>query len=197
MEWAGLPVYYQLLVFYKKILYIYKWRRLQMQIIWAWINSCIPQYCVGANIFLYLTYLSLKPAYDIFLGCENTIKMKAREYLCEAGTSSPSHWQQVEEQAPKHVGCTMCFLLMTLVPIQKLCVNMCIYIYIYIYIYVHSLYEFCYRTYIQRECHSVFQYWRRCTPSRSIGLYFWGVRGSWAECHFLFSLVCQLCLALW
>ena len=32
---------------------------------------------------------------------------------------------------------------------------------------------------------------------RNIGLYFWGVRGSWAECHFLFSLVYQLCLALW
>ena len=30
-----------------------------------------------------------------------------------AGTSSPSHWQQVEEQAPKPVGWTMCFLLMT------------------------------------------------------------------------------------
>ena len=57
-----------------------------------------------------------------------------------AGTSSPSHWQQVEEQAPKPVGWTMCFLLMTLVPVQKLCVN--------IYMYMHSLYEFCYRTYI-------------------------------------------------
>ena len=68
-----------------------------------------------------------------------------------AGTSSPSHWQQVEEQAPKPVGWTMCFLLMTLVPIQKLCVN----IYVYVYMYVHSLYEFCYRSYIQRECHSV------------------------------------------
>ena len=33
----------------------------------------------------------------------------------------------------------------------KLCVN----IYTYIYIYVHPLYEFCYRTYIQRECQSV------------------------------------------
>ena len=44
---------------------------------------------------------------------------------------------------------------------------------------------------------SVIQYWRSCTPSRSIGLYFWGVRCSWAECHFLFSLVYQLCLALW
>ena len=75
------------------------------------------------------------------------------------GTSSPSHWQQVEEQAPKPVGWTMCFLLMTLVPVQKLCVN----IYIIIYMYVHSLHEFCYRTCIyiyiyiftQRECHSV------------------------------------------
>ena len=68
-----------------------------------------------------------------------------------AGTSSPSHWQQVEEQAPKPVGWTMCFLPMTLFPVQKLRVD----IYIYIYIYVHSLYEFCYRSYIQRECHSV------------------------------------------
>ena len=38
-----------------------------------------------------------------------------------AGTSSPSHWQQVEEQAPKPVGWIMCFPLMTLVPIRKLC----------------------------------------------------------------------------
>ena len=59
-----------------------------------------------------------------------------------AGTYSPSHWQQVEEQAPKPVGWIMCFLLMTLVPAQKLCVN------VYLYIYMHSLYEFCYRTYI-------------------------------------------------
>ena len=47
-----------------------------------------------------------------------------------AGTSSPSHWQQVEEQAPKPVGWTMCFLLMTLVPVQKLCVNIYVYIYV-------------------------------------------------------------------
>ena len=108
-----------------------------------------------------------------------------------AGTSSPSHWQQVEEQAPKPVGWTMCFLLITLDPVQKLCVN------IYIYMYMHSLYEFCYRTYIYIYNGSVIQYWRCWTPSRSIGLYFWGVRGSWAECHFLYSLVYQLCLALW
>ena len=60
-----------------------------------------------------------------------------------------------------------------------------VFIYIYIYIYIYIPYM------------SVIQYWRSCTPSRSIGLYFWGVRGSWAECHFLFSLVYQLCLALW
>ena len=58
----------------------------------------------------------------------------------DAGTSSPSHWQQVEEQAPKPVGWMMCFLLMSFVPVQKLCVN--IYI-IYIYIYA-LLYEFCF-----------------------------------------------------
>ena len=50
-----------------------------------------------------------------------------------AGTSSPSHWQQVGEQAPKPVGCMMCFFLMTFVPVQKLCVN------IYIYIYAFSI----------------------------------------------------------
>ena len=47
-----------------------------------------------------------------------------------AGTSSPSHWQQVGEQAPKPVGWTMCFLLMTLVPVQKLCWYICIYIFV-------------------------------------------------------------------
>ena len=101
-----------------------------------------------------------------------------------AGKSSPSHWQQVEEQAPKPVGWTMCFLLMTLVPVQKLCVN------IYVYICVHSLYEFCYRSYIQQECHSVLAKLHPITFYR-------GVRGSWSECHLVFSLVYQLCLALW
>ena len=58
-----------------------------------------------------------------------------------AGTSSPSDWQQVEEQAPKPVGCMMCFLLMTFVSNQKLCVNM----YIYMYVCVCALlYEFCF-----------------------------------------------------
>ena len=65
-----------------------------------------------------------------------------------AGTSSPSHWQQVEEQAPKPVGWMMCFLLMTFVPpIQKLCVNIYIYIYIYIcssiWVLFSLVYQFC------------------------------------------------------
>ena len=60
-------------------------------------------------------------------------------------------------------------------------------IYMYIYMYVHSLYEFCYRLYIQRECHSVLAKLHPITFYR-------GLRGSWAECYFLFSLVYQLCL---
>ena len=59
-----------------------------------------------------------------------------------AGTSSPSHWQQVEEQAPKPVGRMMCFLLITLVPVQKICVN--IYIHIYALLYEFSVvYQLC------------------------------------------------------
>ena len=55
-----------------------------------------------------------------------------------AGTSSPSHWQQVEEQAPKPVGWMMCFLLMTFIPVQKLCVDT--YIYIYMLFYMSSVF---------------------------------------------------------
>ena len=66
-----------------------------------------------------------------------------------AGTSSPSHWQQVDKQAPKPVGWTMCFPLMTLVPVQKLCVN------IYIYICIPYMSSVIGRICIQRECHSV------------------------------------------
>ena len=53
-----------------------------------------------------------------------------------AGTSSPSHWQQVEEQTPKPVGWMMCFLLMTFAPVQKLCVNK----YIYMLFYMSSVF---------------------------------------------------------
>ena len=64
-----------------------------------------------------------------------------------AGTSSPSHGQQVEEQALKPVGWMMCFLLMTSVPVQKLCVIKYIYIYMYMYICICMyalLYELCF-----------------------------------------------------
>ena len=61
--------------------------------------------------------------------------------------------------------------------------------YICIYMYVHSLYELCYRSFIQRDCHSVLAKLHPITFYR-------GVRGSWSECHFVFSLVYQLCLAL-
>ena len=102
-----------------------------------------------------------------------------------SGTSSPSHWQQVEEQAPKPVGWTMCFLLMTLVPVQKLCVN------IYICICIPYMSSVMGHIYIY-----VIQYLRSCTPSRSIRLYFWGVRGSWAECHFFCFLWFTNCVLL-
>ena len=74
-------------------------------------------------------------------------------------------------------------------------------VFIYIY-YIYTLYIYICIPYTSSVIGriyngSVIQYWRSCTPSRSIGLYFWWVRGSWAECHFLFSLVYQLCLALW
>ena len=105
----------------------------------------------------------------------------------DAGTSSPSHWQQGEEQAPKPVGWTMCFLLMTLVPFQKL------YIYIYVCVCVGIPYmsSVIGRIYIHRECHSVLA---KLHPITFYRIVFLGVRGSWAECHFLFSLIYQLCL---
>ena len=61
-----------------------------------------------------------------------------------------------------------------------------IYIYIYIYIYICI----CYMSYVIGRIYtynrSVIQYWWSCTPSHSIWLYFWEVRSSWFECHFLF-----------
>ena len=62
----------------------------------------------------------------------------------DAGTSSPSHWQQVEEQVSKPGGWMMCFFLMTFVPVQKLCVN--IYIcnfYISIWVLISLVYQLC------------------------------------------------------
>ena len=77
-----------------------------------------------------------------------------------AGTSSPSHWQQVEEQAPKPVGWMMCFLLMTFVPAQKLCV----------YVYKCILYMSSVIGRIYTYNRSVNQYWWSCNQSHSLGL---------------------------
>ena len=70
------------------------------------------------------------------------------------------------------------------VPVQKLCDDIYVYpfstwvlLYIYIYIYIYT-YTYTYM--------SVIQFWISCTRSHSIGLYFWAVRGSWVERHFLF-----------
>ena len=52
-------------------------------------------------------------------------------------------------------------------------------IYIYIYMCTHSLYEFCYRLYIQRECHSVLA---KLHPI----MFYRGMRGSWSEYHVVF-----------
>ena len=81
----------------------------------------------------------------------------------------------------KTFGWTMCFLLMTFVPVQKLCVN------IYLSIRMQSLYEFCYRTYIyiHNECRSVLVKLHPITVYRNV----LEVCGSCVECHFLFSLV--------
>ena len=59
-------------------------------------------------------------------------------------TSSPSHWQQVEEQAPKPVGWMMCFLLMTFVCSRPEALCSCIYVCIYIYIYIYMLFYISY-----------------------------------------------------
>ena len=61
-------------------------------------------------------------------------------------------------------------LLMTLVPVQKLCVNIYIYMCVCQCVYVRSLHEFCYRTYIQRECHSVLAKLHPITFHRSVFL---------------------------
>ena len=67
----------------------------------------------------------------------------------------------------------MYFLLMTLVPVQKLCVN--IYLYTYIYMCVCGCIPYTSSVIGRIYNGSVILYWRSWTPSRSIGLYFWGV----------------------
>ena len=81
------------------------------------------------------------------------------------------------------MGWAMCFLLMTFVPVQKLCVN----IYIYTYICIPHTSSVIGRIYTYTR--SVVQRWWSCTPSQSIGL-FWGSGRflCWMP-FFLFSLV--------
>ena len=57
---------------------------------------------------------------------------------------------------------------------------MCLYIYIYIYVCVCVCVCIPYTSSVIGRIYngSVIQYWRSFTPSRSIGLYFWGVLGS-------------------
>ena len=104
-----------------------------------------------------------------------------------AGTSSPSYRQRVEEQALTPVGWMMCFLLMTFVPVQKLCLNIPILIYTYaFFVYMSSVIG---RIYAYTR--SVVQYWWSCAPSQSIGLYVWecAVPGSNATFSSFFLVV--------
>ena len=87
-------------------------------------------------------------------------------------------------------------------PVEMLCVNIIyVYVYIYIYIYVCILYTSSVIGRMYSFNRSVARYWWSCTPSQSIGLFWFsffyfffffrgggGVRGSWVECHFLFLL---------
>ena len=104
-----------------------------------------------------------------------------------ADTSSPSYWQQVEEQAPKHVGWMMCFLLMTFVPALKLCVNIYMYIYIYIYVIIYT-YAPC--SVIGR----IYTYNRSGTPLQSIELFLGSERFlGWMPLFIFFGLPIASC----
>ena len=86
-------------------------------------------------------------------------------------------------------------------PIDDICSRPeapCYYIYIYIYIYMHMhfLYELCYRAhiYMQQECQSILVKLRPITFYRTV---FLGSVQFLGRMPLLFSLVYQLCLALW
>ena len=84
----------------------------------------------------------------------------------------------------------MCFFLMTLVPVQKLCVNIYVYIYIYIFVYIPYTSSVIGRIYNG----SIIQYWRSCTPSRSIGLFLWSARFlGWMPLFVFFGLPIVSC----
>ena len=102
-----------------------------------------------------------------------------------AGTSSPSHWQQVANRRRiLWVG----WCVSSRWPLFPPRSSVLIYIYMHLSSVTGRLYTY---------NRSFIQYWWSCTPSRSIWLHFCGVRRFWVECHFLFSLVYKLWLALW
>ena len=81
-----------------------------------------------------------------------------------------------------------CFLLTTFVPVQKLCVNICIYAFS-IWVLLKDVY-----IYIQQEFHSVLVKLHPITSYRTV---FRGSAQFLGWMPLLFSLVYQLCLALW
>ena len=92
-----------------------------------------------------------------------------------------------EECAPRPVGWTKCFPLMTFVPDQNLCVN--------IYLSIRMRVLVIGRIYTYTE--SVVQYWWSCTPSQSIGLFFFVSARFLCWKPLVFLRAYQLCLALW
>ena len=104
-----------------------------------------------------------------------------------AGTSSPSHLQQVEEQAPKPVGWMMCFLLMTSVPVQKLCgVLLQDILYIYIYIYICSQHPLLGLIYcrIKKALAFISSNWRNWDKVDQVHIFHWNcvTRCCWHHC---------------
>ena len=84
---------------------------------------------------------------------------------------------------------------MTLVPVQKLCVNIYVYIYVYIYICMYIPYT---SSVIDRIYNGiVIQYWQSCTPSRSIGLFLRSARFlGWMPLFVFFGLPIVSCLLI-
>ena len=58
------------------------------------------------------------------------LEQEGGSLIAPMALAHPLHPIDNRSQAPKPVGWTMCFLLMTLVPVQKLCVNIYVYIYV-------------------------------------------------------------------
>ena len=148
----------------------------------ASINCCKKTFYCNDHIFTEFGITDNKnssTAYIIWIDWHMIFGLEQEGGSLIAGTSSPSHWQQVEEQAPKPVGWMMCFLLLTLVPVQKLCVN------------ILCIPYMCSVIYIYNGCHSVLAKLHPITFYRIVFLGSARFLG-WMP---LFSLVYQLCVA--